>query len=147
MEKVYSSQWLSGRALKLSSGRVVANPHRDTDCSGRHCPIHNPSDHEYRDYPLDFNGVHMVRIDPTVEGGVRIDPDDYVYQSTGSAILENSAYCHKCKEDVVSESRHEAARCSCGNILVDGGHSYFKRGVKWPEFFEDTSIVATKPEV
>lgn len=141
MEKVYSSKWLSERALELSSGTVLRNPHNSEMCAGRHCPIHNPSDHPYRELPLDFNGTNMVRVDPSCEGGVRIDPDDYEFNKENVAILRNSAECLNCSTNVASEHRHDFVSCKCGNVSVDGGHIYLKRSVRNAEGYKDTSIV------
>lgn len=141
MEKVYSSKWLSGRALELSSGTVLRNPHNDEQCAGRSCPIHNPSDHPYRDFPLDFNGTNMVRVDPDSEGGVRIDPDDYEFNKENVAILRNSVECLNCETHITSEHKHDFVSCECRNVSVDGGHSYLKRSVRSSRDYKDTSIV------
>lgn len=147
MEKVYSAKWLSGRALELSSGTVLRNPHNDEQCSGRNCPIHNPSDHPYRDLPLDFNGTNMVRIDLDSEGGVRIDPDDYEFNKEHVAILRNSARCLNCWEEVHSESQHDFVVCKCRNVAVDGGRRYLKRSVRDAKDYQDTSIIVGEEDV
>lgn len=37
------------------TGQVLHNVHNKADCVGR-CPIHNPSDHHMRDWPLHWRG-------------------------------------------------------------------------------------------
>jgi uncharacterized C2H2 Zn-finger protein len=55
-------------------------------------------------------------------------------------IIRNSAKCGMCHVEVVSRDVHDFVRCPCGNIYVDGGKHYLRRGWKDGEFFEDTSI-------
>jgi len=55
-------------------------------------------------------------------------------------IIRNSAKCLNCNEEVESKHRHDFARCSCGNIAVDGGRDYLKRSFGSLGPIEDTSI-------
>lgn len=41
-------------------------------------------------------------------------------------ILSNQRYCPICDEDVYSTHRHDCKRCSCGNVMVDGGMEYLR---------------------
>jgi len=114
--------------------------HHDLDiCQNSSCPIHNPTKHAFRKYPLGFNyefGV-MVRI---VDGKEVLDPDDYKLRSSlGKAILRNSAICGVCSDEVVSRYRWDFVICSCGNVAVDGGNDYLRR-VFGDGDFTDTSI-------
>lgn len=49
-----------------------------------------------------------------------------------SIIVKNSIICNNCKEEIVSEHRHDFKMCSCGNCGVDGGFDYLRRiGDNW----------------
>lgn len=123
----------------LYDGRVLTHHDRNR-CSGQ-CPLHNPSDHEFRQHPLDWDdawGVMVRRI--PIQGGVEtiIDPDEYRLRGP-KYLLQNSAKCLDCKVEVVSTHRHDFSTCECGNVSVDGGHDYARRvfsGDNWV----DTSI-------
>lgn len=56
-------------------------------------------------------------------------------------IVRNSMKCLECNEEIESRHRHDFVKCSCGNIMVDGGKDYLKRSVKPGARFEDTSII------
>jgi hypothetical protein len=43
-------------------------------------------------------------------------------------ILRNRAQCTECQDIIESKSTHDCVSCKCGNIQVDGGLSYLKRG-------------------
>ena len=45
-------------------------------------------------------------------------------------IIKNAAQCKLCGDILVSEHRHDFKTCSCGEICVDGGRSYIKRGYR-----------------
>lgn len=55
-------------------------------------------------------------------------------------IKRNSALCLKCNTEIVSRHRHDFVKCVCGNIHVDGGNDYIKRGVGDFSQYRDTSI-------
>jgi len=115
-------------SIVLSGGQVLSTTHKDGQCLGKHCPLHNPSNHEYRNFPLFFNGVNMLR--KISESETVVDPDDYNLNNLGFAVLKNSAKCLNCEEVLVSENRHDFKQCSCGNVFVDGGLHYIRRGVE-----------------
>lgn len=123
----------------LDSGMVLVH-HDQANCSGR-CPLHSPTDHEFRQYPMDYDfawGVMVRRI--PVPGGVEtiIDPDEYRLRGP-KYLLENSAQCLECDTRIVSMTRHDFVTCRCGKVSVDGGHEYARRvfdGDNWV----DTSI-------
>ena len=140
---LFSATQLDDKSVLLSGGLVLHGVHESGKCLGSHCPLHNPSNHSLADLPLDFNGVNMVRV---TDSGVSIDPDDYNFNESGSAILRNSAFCEECKVEVESKSRHDFATCKCGNISVDGGHSYIRRAVRDPHSYTNTSIVIEKAD-
>jgi hypothetical protein len=63
-----------------------------------------------------------------------------------SKILKNSARCLLCDTEIESTSVHDFVTCPCGNLSVDGGHDYLKRGAMVPvidghETYTDTSEV------
>jgi len=47
----------------------------------------------------------------------------------------NAATCNKCGDHIRSKNRHDYVACKCGNISVDGGSCYIKRGFKKVEDF------------
>lgn len=55
-------------------------------------------------------------------------------------IIRNSAKCLKCNEEIESKHRHDFKSCSCGNLSVDGGHSYLKRSFMGNDTWKDTSV-------
>ena len=44
------------------------------------------------------------------------------------AILRNKAQCKVCEDIIESTHRHDFVRCKCGEIFVDGGIDYLRRG-------------------
>lgn len=45
-------------------------------------------------------------------------------------IKSNKAQCKLCKDIIESTHRHDFVRCKCGEIFVDGGKDYLKRGAR-----------------
>lgn len=45
-------------------------------------------------------------------------------------IIQNAVICNKCDEFIFSAHRHDFCQCKCGNIFVDGGQEYLRRGGK-----------------
>lgn len=156
---LYSAKIINAKArpdLELSSGQLVNNFHPEDSCFGDVCPVHKPSDHAMRDWPLAFTGAHLVRIIPGIEVSelqsvelssledpvaVVIDPDDYYYLSTGKAIIRNSGICQACGDHIESRSRHDYKTCSCGKSSVDGGDAYLRSSGS----VIDTSLIFFKP--
>lgn len=56
-------------------------------------------------------------------------------------IIRNAAKCHGCGVTVESRHRHDFQECKCGNIFVDGGLSYLRRGGMNTASVEDLSVV------
>lgn len=54
-------------------------------------------------------------------------------------IITNKAKCKLCNSIIESKYRHDYVECSCGEISVDGGKDYLKRGAKNFENFIDLS--------
>lgn len=50
---------------------------------------------------------------------------------TGPAVLRrNAAECKKCGDVIESRSVHDWVSCKCGEIFVDGGLAYLRRGAR-----------------
>ena len=128
------------RTAYLSSGQVVRNFHDETQCLGERCPLHKPSDHNFRGLPLGFEDGIMVRYDDKFAGGFIADPDDYRLNKEGSVIIRKSIKCALCGDEIESKYRHDFQTCQCGVCSVDGGRDY-RRIVGNPGTFIDTSIV------
>lgn len=45
-------------------------------------------------------------------------------------IEKNAARCKKCGEVLESKHRNDIKTCVCGNLTVDGGHDYIRRGFR-----------------
>lgn len=142
-QKLYSAKSVNG-GIELSSGSLIKNFHEAGSCLGEHCPVHKPSQHEFRNLPLDFDGRHMIRI--LKDGTIVVDPDDYILNENGYAIIRNSGRCLLCNDEVESQHQHEMKSCACGNIFVDGGRIYRRTGMEAPNTFENTSIVFVKDD-
>lgn len=56
-------------------------------------------------------------------------------------ILRNSAKCLTCDTEIESVHRHDFKACQCGDLFVDGGKDYIRRGFKDASTFTDTSII------
>lgn len=55
------------------------------------------------------------------------------------SIIRNAAQCLLCGDIVESKHRHDFRRCSCGNIFVDGGREYVRRGAERWDMMRDLS--------
>lgn len=67
------------RIAILNSGQVLYNVHDKRSCAGRHCPIHNPSDHHMKNWMQNWRDDRgfMERV---CEHGVgHPDPDQIAY--------------------------------------------------------------------
>ena len=54
-------------------------------------------------------------------------------------IISNKAQCGECGFIIESRHRHDFASCKCGNIFVDGGKEYLRRGFKNADTFIELS--------
>jgi hypothetical protein len=45
-------------------------------------------------------------------------------------LLRNAAECKRCGDVIESRSVHDFVACKCGEIFVDGGLSYLRRGAR-----------------
>jgi len=59
-------------------------------------------------------------------------------------ILSNQIKCLVCGGVVYYAHRHEVKYCACGNIFVDGGMEYLRRGFKDKYKVLDQSIVLSE---
>lgn len=62
------------------------------------------------------------------------------------AILRNAAKCLECGDVIDSKHRHDWVKCACGNIFVDGGRVYIRRGVADPSKYQDLSEFSPETE-
>jgi hypothetical protein len=51
-------------------------------------------------------------------------------------IIRNAARCLRCNDEIESRHRRDFRECRCGDIFVDGGREYLRRGWKGPGFEE-----------
>jgi len=51
----------------------------------------------------------------------------------------NKAQCKLCNDIIESKSQHSFVRCKCGEIFVDGGLAYLRRGANNFDNFIDLS--------
>lgn len=58
----------------------VIGVHTPEGCTGRHCVIHNPSDHAMRDFPTHWRSDRMLMERICPHGVGHPDPDDLAYQ-------------------------------------------------------------------
>jgi len=61
-------------------------------------------------------------------------------------IIRNAARCRQCGDEIESLFRHDFKWCSCGDIFVDGGFDYLRRGGN-PEDCEDLSEINEDVEI
>ena len=66
---VYTEKWTSGTGQNL----LV---HTKDSCKGPHCPIHNPSDHHMKDWPLHWRDDRKIMERICIHGVGHPDPDD-----------------------------------------------------------------------
>lgn len=64
---------------------------------------------------------------------------------TREVVVSNKAQCKLCGDIIESKSTHSFVRCKCGDIFVDGGKSYLRRGasdlnniIELSETYEET---------
>lgn len=64
-------------------------------------------------------------------------------------IIRNAAQCLECEDIIESTHTHDFKYCSCGNIFVDGGKDYLRRGWgngDWIDLSEDSEDADWIPE-
>lgn len=45
-------------------------------------------------------------------------------------IIQNAVICDECDEFIFSAHVHDFVQCKCGNVFVDGGQEYLRRGAR-----------------
>lgn len=144
--------------MVLSHGIELSNVHSPLACEGGSCVIHNPSQHFMADWPAEwaYHEGAAVLFRQCIHGEAHPDPDQQDFFNKRAPHLAahacceenccgmesgryNAAKCHACNTVVVSRHRHDFAACKCGNVFVDGGYDYSRRGVRDPEDYEDLS--------
>lgn len=73
---------------------------------------------------VDLRAEDMNLDDPSVASWLAIE----VRHLAEPRILTNEASCNTCGERIRSRHRHDFVTCGCGNVHVDGGLDYLKRG-------------------
>lgn len=69
------------------------------------------------------------------------DPVQLAPKRPKGIIVCNRAKCLVCGDIIESHSTHDYVTCSCGNLSVDGGHSYLKRSAQDLSKYEDLSEI------
>jgi hypothetical protein len=105
------------------SDQVLTSHHSADKCEGEYCTIHNMSNHPLRHFKQYWNGEFMERVSSS--GEVWQDPDSPRIQHR-----PNAARCLDCDVVLYSRFRHDYKECPCGNLMVDGGSAYIRRGWK-----------------
>lgn len=60
-------------------------------------------------------------------------------------IILNRAKCLLCNDVIISYHVHDYRQCKCGNLSVDGGTFYIKRGFQKTEDYEDMNLYDDSP--
>lgn len=83
----------------LAENAVLRNVHSAEKCAGRHCVLHNPSDHHMREWPTMYRAEKglMERICP--HGIGHPDPDDAAYHASHGATWTTVHGCDGCCEE------------------------------------------------
>jgi len=55
-------------------------------------------------------------------------------------IKVNKAQCLLCGDVIESKHRHDFVECKCGNVFVDGGKDYLRRGFIDSNSFKELSV-------
>jgi hypothetical protein len=61
------------------------------------------------------------------------------FEEKSKMIISNKAKCRLCDDVVESKHRHDFVTCKCGEIFVDGGTTYLRRGATNFDNFIDLS--------
>jgi hypothetical protein len=61
-------------------------------------------------------------------------------------LVRNAARCNVCGDYIESGNRHDFRTCKCGNVSVDGGHSYVRRAFQQSVNFTDDCEWQLLPE-
>ena len=73
--------------------------------------------------------------------------DYFLKEKKLGRIIRNAARCKLCGDVIESTYTHDYVTCSCGNLSVDGGYEYLRRGLReGKDSFEDLSEVVNDDE-
>lgn len=75
---------------------VLVNVHPETVCEGRHCVLHNPSDHHMRDWPTLWRADRRLMERTCPHGVGHPDPDDLAYQISEGRTWQADHGCDGC---------------------------------------------------
>lgn len=80
-----------------SVGGKVIYIHNKKNCKGRGCPVHHPSDHEMKKWPMSWN-LQVLSMERVCEHGIRHpDPDDYKFRQDNQIdIPDHAKDCDGC---------------------------------------------------
>lgn len=70
-------EWVDDNGIRLVGVHLPSE-----ECEEHGCALHNPSDHQYRDYPLVWDAAEriFVRVVDADEGEYYTDPDEAAYR-------------------------------------------------------------------
>lgn len=109
------------------------NTHAPTQCSGRPCTLHRPTNHGFRDRAIRWNQETGVFLRECFHNEWVLDPDQYEYLGEDRIEPLCCGYtlkggprirCEHCDDIIRSMHRHDYKVCSCGATAVDGGTAY-----------------------
>lgn len=62
------------------------------------------------------------------------------------AIVRNAVKCLDCSVEIESTHVHDWKQCDCGNVFVDGGKDYIRRGFVNAERYVEMSVFTDDEE-
>lgn len=91
----------------LPDGEILAQVHARSACEGRGCPMHHPSDHPMKDWPLLWSDTRKQMYRVCEHGFQHPDPDDIAwrkslgfYTALDEALWLRHLCCGDCPEDM-----------------------------------------------
>ncbi|MER5754399.1 hypothetical protein [Streptomyces sp. NPDC002088] len=77
MEPDYYGGWFE-EAVLVGGQKILAHPRKD--CIGRHCAVHNPSEHHMSEWRQNFRSDRALTERVCMHGVGHPDPDDLAYK-------------------------------------------------------------------
>lgn len=110
---------VTGEEYTTGTGQRLANVHHPTQCAGRHCAIHNPSEHVMDLFPTHWRGDHglMERICP--HGIGHPDPDDLAYKLMRAEIQASQIDDEDERSRILGNARCEGIH-GCDGCCISG---------------------------
>lgn len=103
MSEEKETWWINDAAVmpfgQQVKGAVLQNVHSASKCAGRHCVLHNPSDHHMREWPLNWRDDTKIMERLCPHGVGHPDPDDVAYQIMVDRSWAAIHGCDGCCED------------------------------------------------